>query len=188
MKPTPALVMMTLSGQSVDWCEHYNIMWCMCSTMANSDDWKTIWRLWISVNSSATGKFEWNIIYVIFKHILVIDCWVISCEIALIWMSLDFTDDQSTSVQVMAWCRQATSHYLSQCWLSPLSITASLDHNELNNVRTLEAAQENLRCAHRLVNTLRPTQNGCHFADDIFNYFFLKKKFCILIHISLVCF
>ena len=31
-------------------------------------------------------------------------------------MSLDFTDDQSTLVQVMAWCRQATSHYLSQCW------------------------------------------------------------------------
>ena len=36
-------------------------------------------------------------------------------------MSLDFTDDQSTLVQVMAWCRQATSHYLSQCWLTYLS-------------------------------------------------------------------
>ena len=31
-------------------------------------------------------------------------------------MSVDLTDDQSTLVQVMAWCRQATSHYLSQCW------------------------------------------------------------------------
>ena len=31
------------------------------------------------------------------------------------------TDDKSTLVQVMAWCRQATSHYLSQCWLSSLS-------------------------------------------------------------------
>ena len=50
----------------------------------------------------------------------------ISCEIVLIWMSLDFTDDQSTLVQVMAWCRQATSHYLSQCWprsLSPYGVT-----------------------------------------------------------------
>ena len=36
-------------------------------------------------------------------------------------MSLDFTDDQSTLVQVMAWCHQATSHYLSQCWLRSLS-------------------------------------------------------------------
>ena len=50
-----------------------------------------------------------------------IDGWGYSCEIALIWMSSDFTDDQSTLVQVMAWCRQATSHYLSQCWPRPLS-------------------------------------------------------------------
>ena len=28
---------------------------------------------------------------------------------------LDLTDDKSTLVQVMAWCRQATSHYLNQC-------------------------------------------------------------------------
>ena len=71
-------------------------------------------------NSLAPGKIEWNFRYVIFEQILVIDGWVISCEIALIWMSLDFTDDQWTLVQVMAWCRQATSHYLSQCWLSSL--------------------------------------------------------------------
>ena len=31
-------------------------------------------------------------------------------------MTLGLTDDKSTLVQVMAWCRQATSHYLSQCW------------------------------------------------------------------------
>ena len=37
-----------------------------------------------------------------FKQILVIDGWDISCEIALIWMSLDLTDDQSKLVQVMA--------------------------------------------------------------------------------------
>ena len=36
-------------------------------------------------------------------------------------MSLDFTDDQSTLAQIMAWCRQATSHYLSQCSLRSLS-------------------------------------------------------------------
>ena len=35
---------------------------------------------------------------VILKWILVIDGWGISCEIALIWMSLDFTDDQSALV------------------------------------------------------------------------------------------
>ena len=43
------------------------------------------------------------------------DGWRISNKIALRWISLDLTDDTSTFVQVMAWCRQATSHYLSQC-------------------------------------------------------------------------
>ena len=72
------------------------------------------------------GKFEWNFRYVIYNQILVTDGCGISCEIALLWMSLDFTNYQSTLVQVMAWCHQATSHYLSQCWprsLSPYGIT-----------------------------------------------------------------
>ena len=78
------------------------------------------------LNSLAPGKFEWNFRHLIFKQILVTDGWGISCEIAMIWMSLDFTDDQSTLVPVMAWCRQAPSHYLSQCWprsWSPYGIT-----------------------------------------------------------------
>ena len=62
----------------------------------------------------------------VFKFILAIDGWDISHEISSRWMSLDLTDDKSTLVQVMAWCRQATSHYLSQCWprsLSPYGVT-----------------------------------------------------------------
>ena len=41
-------------------------------------------------------------------------------------MSLDLTDDKLSLIQVMAWCRQATSHYLSQCWprsMSPYGVT-----------------------------------------------------------------
>ena len=45
-----------------------------------------------------------------------IDGWGNSCEIVLRWISLDLMDDKSILVQVMAWCRQATSHYLSHCW------------------------------------------------------------------------
>ena len=37
-----------------------------------------------NVNSLAPGKFKWNFRHVIFKEILVIDGWGISCEIALI--------------------------------------------------------------------------------------------------------
>ena len=83
---------------------------------------------WGCFNSLAPGEFEWYLKYVIFKQILLIKCWGISNKTALIWMSLDFTVDQSTLVQVVAWCRQATSHYLSQCWprsLSPCGFTMS---------------------------------------------------------------
>ena len=55
--------------------------------------------------------------------------WGISYEIALRWMPLDLTDDKSTLVQVMAWCRQATSHYLSQYWprsMPPNGVTISM--------------------------------------------------------------
>ena len=47
-------------------------------------------------------------------------------------MSVDHTDDKSTLVQVMAWCRQAASHYLSQCWPSLCLRMASLGHDELS--------------------------------------------------------
>ena len=42
------------------------------------------------------------------------------------WMPENFTDDKSTLVQVMAWCHQAPSHYLSQYWprsMLPYGIT-----------------------------------------------------------------
>ena len=71
----------------------------------------------VILNSLALGRFQFNFRSVIFKLILVNDGWGISYEIALRWMPPDCTDDKSTLVQVMAWCRQATSHYLSQCWL-----------------------------------------------------------------------
>ena len=64
--------------------------------------------------------------------ISVIDGWGINCEIALKWIPLDLTDDESILVQVMAWCRQATSHYLSQCWPRSHHHMASLGHNELS--------------------------------------------------------
>ena len=36
-------------------------------------------------------------------------------------MSLYLTDEKSTLIQVMAWCRQAISHYhLRQCWPRPM--------------------------------------------------------------------
>ena len=75
---------------------------------------------------SKKERFERNFRQVIFQLISVTDGCGISCKIALRWMPLDLTDDKSTLVQVMAWCRQAASHYLSQCWprfMSPYGVT-----------------------------------------------------------------
>ena len=64
--------------------------------------------------------------YTIFNLVLLSGIFRSSYDNALRWMSRDLTDDKSTLVQVMAWCCQATNHYLSQCWprsMSPHGIT-----------------------------------------------------------------
>ena len=60
---------------------------------------------------------------------LQIELFINPCEIAPgehLFTPEDFADDMSALVEVMAWCRQATSHYLSQNWhrsMSPFGIT-----------------------------------------------------------------
>ena len=97
-------------------------------------------------------------------QILIIDGGGISYEIALRWLPLNFNDEKSTLVQVMAWCRQATSHYLTQCWprfLSPYGVTRP-----------------------QWVNTSRPRQNGRHFAESIFKCIFLNEDVWFPVKIS----
>ena len=80
---------------------------------------------------------------VIFNLALLIGIFKSSCDNVLRWMPQDLTDDKSTLVQVMAWCRQATSHYLNQCWPrspTPYGVTRP-----------------------QWVNTLEPEQNCQHF-------------------------
>ena len=105
--------------------------WYFASAMLSRHKWNT-WILWWGdylskeVNLWAPGRFEFKFSLVIFKPILVNGGWGISYWIALRWMPQDLTDDKSTLVQVIAWCRQATSHYLSQCWprsMSPNGVT-----------------------------------------------------------------
>ena len=60
----------------------------------------------------------------IFNLALLIDIFIDifkSYDNILRWMPQDLTDDKSTLVLVMAWCRQATCHYLIQCWPSSMS-------------------------------------------------------------------
>ena len=71
---------------------------------------------------------------VTFELILMIDGWGISCEIAPIWISLEFTDDQSTLVQVMAWCRQQQAITWANVDPDLCRHMASLGRNELIGV------------------------------------------------------
>ena len=72
-------------------------------------------------NPLAPGRPRCHFKTAIFNLILLIGIFTSTKYNALRWMPWDLTYDNSTLVQVMAWCRQATSHYLSQCWPSSMS-------------------------------------------------------------------
>ena len=83
------------------------------------------------------------------------------------------TDDKSTLVQVMAWCRQATSHYLNQCW--PWSPTSY-------GITRPQWVKCDLNAT--AINTLRWRQNCGYFAD-IFKTSFLNENIWILLKIPM---
>ena len=77
----------------------------------------------------------------------------------------------------MAWHRQATSHHLNQYWptlLTHLCVTWPWC-----------AKWSDMHIWEMRIFTLRPRQNGCHFAANIFNCIFLNKNVWILIKVSL---
>ena len=81
-------------------------------------------------------------------------------------------DDKTTLVLVMAWYCKATSHFSSQCFpnsISPYGVTRP---------QWVEAK------SRTTINTLRPAQNGWHFADGTLKCSFLIEKFSIRIQIS----
>ena len=82
-------------------------------------NWSCEWRIHCIylINSLAPGRFE-NAIFSLALQICI--------DLQFFLMPSDechrtFTDPKSTLTQVMAWCCQATSHCLSQCWPSSLS-------------------------------------------------------------------
>ena len=59
------------------------------------------------------------------------------CKISFGWILQDAIEDKSSLVQVMAWCHQATSHYLNQCWPSsmlPYDVSRGYHINECVNL------------------------------------------------------
>ena len=66
-------------------------------------------------NSLAPGRPGYHFKTAIFNLVLLIGIFTSSNDNALRWMPWDLTHGKSTLVHVMAWCRQAASHYMGQC-------------------------------------------------------------------------
>ena len=64
--------------------------------------------------------------YILEQLSSLIDGWGNSCEIVWIQTQLDLIDDKSILVPVRVWCRQTTSHNLSQCWPRSMSLYAGI--------------------------------------------------------------
>ena len=73
------------------------------------------------INSLTPETFPRILIQMVSKPSWVIDVLSIFRGMALIWLSLGLTEDKWTMVKAMAWCHEATSHYLNQC--SPRSVS-----------------------------------------------------------------
>ena len=100
----------------------------------------------------------------------------------------------------MAWCHQAKSHYLSQCWLrsmSPYGVTRSQWVNNIgpqSPYHALPILKMSIAGHHHPIlskyiwvpfNTLRQRKNVRHFADGIFKRIFLDENAWISLNISL---
>ena len=78
----------------------------------------------VRINLLAPGRCGCNLKNIIFKLMSWTD--ILWAAIGVRWIPQNSIDDKPTLVQVMAWCHQATSHYLSQCRprsMSPYGVT-----------------------------------------------------------------
>ena len=89
--------------------------------------WLCCISFWFPViNSLAPGTSVYDFKKSIFNLVSLTGICRTSYANTLRGMPQDLTDGKSTLVQVMAWCRQAASHYLNQCWprsLLPYGVT-----------------------------------------------------------------
>ena len=141
------------------------------------------------INSLAPGRPGYHFKTATFNLVLLIGIFTLSNNNALGWMPWDLTDDKSPLVQVMAWCHQATSHYLNQCFprsLSPYGVTrpqwVKAHPSHANPLicswpqscwwRFIECCRNCSKLMHHLIcQTLFIALR--HFPDNIFRCFFL---------------
>ena len=123
-----------INGHDIDYVEYvgFGLTWkrilstCVIPVWSNDMRYKymimfPLQNLAHKVNSMAPGRCGSYFKSIICKFIIQNNSLGTHCEIALRWTPQNLTNEKSTLVQVMAWCRQATSHYLNQCWPRSLS-------------------------------------------------------------------
>ena len=119
----------------------------------------------INVNSLAPGRFGCDFKNLIFNLVLLIGILRSLYENALRWMPQNITD-KSTLVQVMAWCCQAASYYLSQCWprsMSPYGVIRPQWVNTYSNRLISQIPQ----CIRQISHNA-PFRNTCaHFCYEM---------------------
>ena len=93
------------------------------------------------VNSLAPGRCGCNFESAIFEHMSRVKFISTFSKIVLRWMPQNICDDKSTLVQVMARCREATSHYLNQ---RPRSVSSN-GITKPQGVKTIMHAMNNLK-------------------------------------------
>ena len=99
--------------------------WIICSvTSLRPQRWSL--NLWIfhHISSLVLERSGCDFKKSVLNHVLLIGTSTFRCSHvnAIRYMNAIGLTDKSTLVQVMAWCRQATSHYLSQCGPRPISL------------------------------------------------------------------
>ena len=82
-------------------------------------------------------------------------------------MPNDTFDDKSALVQVMAWCHQARSHYLTQCWPSSMMPFGVTRPQWVNSLWPSDAIWCQKHLSHAIIKT----------NDDIFTIRSLGKNF-----------
>ena len=142
----------------------------------------TPWILWNRLQWNLTHWPQGDVAVILqvyfFRLILQTDSLRSSSEIGLRWVAQNRIDDKWTLLQVMAWCRKATSHYpkLTQVNHDLPHHMASQGHNELNLITTT-VIEENL-----LKSCL---QNGGHFVL-ISMWMCYDKLYLFLVKLNLI--
>ena len=132
-------------------CQWFQMLWCSCNITVMLEPKMTIIRHTTYIilrgnNLLALGRygnnlkkynFQTHVMDLIHEHFL----WNCSQVNAMITFN-----DKSTLVHVTAWCCQAASHCLSQCWPKYMSPYGSLGHNGITFYSTwLQAASPTMQ-------------------------------------------